>query len=73
MVLGPKPGENQLPGCGKLNTKRDLSTLCDGENGAYIFAKTKVRNEFKAFVGTTKSEFGERSDKRLPCIVICTC
>ena len=44
-----------------------------GEKGAYIFTKTKVRNESKASVGTSKLEFGEHSDKCLACIVICTC
>ena len=44
----------------------------DGENGAYIFAKTKVRNESKASVGTSKLEFGKHSVKCLACMVIST-
>ena len=45
--MDPSLRGNQLPGLGKLGTKRDLATVRDVENGAYTFVKQRLEMNLK--------------------------
>ena len=47
MVLGLKPMVKPTTWMRKLGTKQDLATMCDVENGAYIFVKRGLEMSLK--------------------------